>query len=85
MFEPFVALTERVDGKVVLELGAGVGITGIALAKWAQPTRVVMTDYLANVIDNLNHNIEISLWPTSHSTFLLSLFLTNTINDNRWS
>lgn len=50
------------DGKTVLELGAGVGITGIALAKWAQPARVVMTDYLANVIDNLNHNIEISLW-----------------------
>ena len=44
-----------------------------------------MTDYLANVIDNLNHNIEISLWPTSHAAFLLSLFLTNTINDNRWS
>ena len=46
---------------MVLELGAGVGITGIALAKWARPAHVAMTDYLANVIDNLNHNLEISL------------------------
>lgn len=59
---------------MVLELGAGVGITGIALAKWAQPARVVMTDYLANVIDNLNHNIEISLChpPTPSELFSVS-------------
>ena len=57
----FLCVAEMVDGKVILELGAGVGITGIALAKWTSIKHVLMTDYLENVIDNIHHNIEISL------------------------
>lgn len=51
---------EIFENKRILELGAGVGITGIAVAKWMTVEKLVMTDYLGSVLDNLSHNVEIS-------------------------
>eukprot|EP01105_Mastigella_eilhardi_P020230 TRINITY_DN479_c1_g1_i1.p1 TRINITY_DN479_c1_g1~~TRINITY_DN479_c1_g1_i1.p1 ORF type:complete len:346 (-),score=100.01 TRINITY_DN479_c1_g1_i1:754-1707(-) len=49
-----------VENRTVLELGAGVGFTGLALACAARPARVVLTDYLPSVLDNLLQNVEIN-------------------------
>lgn len=51
----------------VLELGAGVGITGLligrALSPELQPAKVVMTDFHFEVVDLLQHNIDINTDP----------------------
>ena len=52
---------EIFENKRILKLGAGVGITRIAVAKWMTVEKLVMTDYLGSVLDNLSHNVEISI------------------------
>jgi predicted nicotinamide N-methyase len=48
------------DGKVVLELGAGVGITGILL-KWMTQTRsTILTDYTREILNNMYYNMQIN-------------------------
>ncbi|KAE9023487.1 hypothetical protein PR003_g6108 [Phytophthora rubi] len=44
----------------VLELGAGVGFTGMALACVCRSSRIVLTDYAPNVMQNLRYNVEIN-------------------------
>ncbi|CAI5734959.1 unnamed protein product [Hyaloperonospora brassicae] len=46
--------------KTVLELGAGVGFTGMALACVCRSSRVVLTDYAPNVLQNLRYNVELN-------------------------
>ncbi|KAJ9477363.1 Protein-lysine N-methyltransferase EFM2 [Pseudozyma hubeiensis] len=52
----------------VLELGAGTGLVGLALAAWARRhrdayhTRIMCTDYHPTVLDNLQHNITLNGW-----------------------
>lgn len=46
--------------KTVLELGAGVGFTGLVLAHVARPKRVVLSDYGASVMQNLRYNAEVN-------------------------
>lgn len=48
-----------IEGRSVIELGAGVGIPGILCRHFA--TRVVLTDHNSKVLDILNHNIELNL------------------------
>lgn len=48
------------DGMRVLELGSGVGVTGIALARWSRVASVCLSDFLPSVLENLSHNVEIS-------------------------
>ncbi|DBA02854.1 TPA: hypothetical protein N0F65_006644 [Lagenidium giganteum] len=56
-----VAFPEQFRGRVVLELGAGVGLTGLVLAKCrAHPARVVLSDYAPLVMQNLRYNIELN-------------------------
>ncbi|KAG1702479.1 hypothetical protein DVH05_009429 [Phytophthora capsici] len=47
-------------GRKVLELGAGVGFTGLVLACVCRSSRVVLTDYAPNVMQNLRYNVEIN-------------------------
>jgi len=51
-------------GQIVLELGAGVGITGLllgrALPPCDQPAKVIMTDFHYEVVDLLAHNVAIN-------------------------
>ena len=42
--------------KNVLELGAGVGISGICAKKWTQCKSIVLTDYHPSVVDNIHKN-----------------------------
>eukprot|EP01127_Copromyxa_protea_P024511 TRINITY_DN9701_c0_g1_i2.p1 TRINITY_DN9701_c0_g1~~TRINITY_DN9701_c0_g1_i2.p1 ORF type:complete len:175 (+),score=35.98 TRINITY_DN9701_c0_g1_i2:101-625(+) len=51
---------EPFEGKTLLELGSGVGITGIVLAKKVKIQKLVMTDYTDQVIANLKQNVEIN-------------------------
>ncbi|KAG7397978.1 hypothetical protein PHYBOEH_011907 [Phytophthora boehmeriae] len=47
-------------GRNVLELGAGVGFSGMVLACICPANRVVLTDYAPNVMQNLRYNVEIN-------------------------
>jgi predicted nicotinamide N-methyase len=44
--------------KDVLELGAGVGIAGIAIQKWTQCKSITMTDYHEGVVSNIGKNMK---------------------------
>lgn len=58
--EYVITHAEVFEGKTVLELGAGVGFTGLVLAEAAQPKRVVLSDYGASVMQNLRYNAELN-------------------------
>lgn len=58
--EYVIAHHELFDGKNVLELGTGVGITGLALAASCSPRHLLLTDYAPNVMQNLRYNVEIN-------------------------
>ncbi|RLN50895.1 hypothetical protein BBJ29_001555 [Phytophthora kernoviae] len=47
-------------GRNVLELGAGVGFTGMVLGCICPASRIVLTDYAPNVMQNLRYNVEIN-------------------------
>lgn len=58
----------------ILELGAGTGLVGLALAKFLNnqwkfvgngKSRVVLTDYHPHVMKNLNHNVWLNGWNSS--------------------
>jgi protein-lysine N-methyltransferase EEF2KMT len=44
-------------GKRVLELGAGVGIASMAAKKWTECMEIEVTDYAAQVIENIKRNM----------------------------
>lgn len=58
--EYVIAHKSEFHGRNVLELGAGVGFTGIALACVCRSSRVVLTDYAPNVMQNLRYNVEVN-------------------------
>jgi predicted nicotinamide N-methyase len=45
---------------VVLETGAGVGLTGIVMAAATPVRKIVLTDYTATAVDNLRHNVQLN-------------------------
>mmetsp|Transcript_14918 Transcript_14918/g.33142 ORF Transcript_14918/g.33142 Transcript_14918/m.33142 type:complete len:462 (-) Transcript_14918:73-1458(-) len=54
------SLSPRFRDKSVLELGAGVGLPGLAVAHYAAPSSVVLTDLHAPTIQNLEHNMALN-------------------------
>ena len=63
------------DGDV-MELGAGCGLAGLAVAQLMQNDqsntindRVIFTDYNPAVLENLERNIELNEFDTSHQVF----------------
>jgi predicted nicotinamide N-methyase len=54
------AILGRFDGKNVLELGAGCGVPGLALAQYSDASLVYITDYNPVTMDNLKYNIDIN-------------------------
>ncbi|CAM9291854.1 unnamed protein product [Scytosiphon promiscuus] len=54
------AVTSRLEGKTVLELGAGCGAGGISAAVHGKPASVLITDLNAETMANLGHNIELN-------------------------
>ena len=52
--------SELVSGCHVVELGAGVGCTGLVVAGCCNPRSVHMTDYSTTCLENLEHNIRIN-------------------------
>jgi predicted nicotinamide N-methyase len=58
--EYIIAHESEFCGRKVLELGAGVGFTGMVLACVSRCRRVVLTDYAPNVMQNLRYNVEIN-------------------------
>ena len=45
------------EGAIVLELGAGAGLSGIALAAFAKPRVVFLTDVGAEILKNCRANV----------------------------
>ncbi|CAM9268504.1 unnamed protein product [Ectocarpus sp. 6 AP-2014] len=54
------AIVSRLDGKTVLELGAGCGAGGISAAVHGSPASMLITDLNAETMANLGHNIELN-------------------------
>ncbi|XP_046964980.1 protein-lysine N-methyltransferase EEF2KMT [Vanessa cardui] len=52
---------ETFSNKHVLELGSGVGFTGITIAKLCDITSMIMTDCHSDVLNTINNNIQINL------------------------
>ncbi|KAG2522487.1 hypothetical protein BBO99_00005835 [Phytophthora kernoviae] len=48
------------DGKQVCELGSGCGVSGLAVHKYTNASRVVLSDLFAHTIQNLEHNVELN-------------------------
>lgn len=51
--------------KTVLELGSGVGFTGITIAKFCQPRCILLSDCHADVLNAVEENIAIN-FPSLH-------------------
>ena len=51
---------ELLHDKNCLEMGAGIGITSLVISKFLMPSKLIVTDYNQNILDNMNHNFEIS-------------------------
>eukprot|EP01128_Nolandella_sp_AFSM9_P010536 TRINITY_DN7302_c0_g1_i1.p1 TRINITY_DN7302_c0_g1~~TRINITY_DN7302_c0_g1_i1.p1 ORF type:complete len:384 (+),score=67.67 TRINITY_DN7302_c0_g1_i1:40-1152(+) len=58
--EYFIAEPDVLRGKKVVELGAGIGLTGIALAKGVDLAHITLTDYTTDVMQNLQTNVDIN-------------------------
>ncbi|KAL7693599.1 putative Zinc finger, MYND-type, lysine methyltransferase, ankyrin repeat-containing [Plasmopara halstedii] len=48
------------DAKKVCELGSGCGVSGLAVHKYTNATKVVLSDLFAHTIQNLEHNVELN-------------------------
>ncbi|CAH0473743.1 unnamed protein product [Peronospora belbahrii] len=48
------------DGKQVCELGSGCGVSGLAVHKYTDASRVVLSDLFAHTIQNLEYNVELN-------------------------
>lgn len=57
---------EIFSNKLVLELGSGVGFTGISIVKHCDVKTMIMTDFHDEVLETINTNIQIN-FPTSKS------------------
>jgi predicted nicotinamide N-methyase len=51
---------EVFDGKQVCELGSGCGVSGLAVYRYTNAARVVLSDLFAHTIQNLEHNVELN-------------------------
>lgn len=49
-----------IEGKSVLELGAGVGITGVVVSASVRMSHLLLTDFAENILENLQHNVSIN-------------------------
>ena len=59
IFSRWVVLNrEKFRDKFVLELGSGCGLTGLVAARFAK--KVVLSDYILNLLENLQYNIDLN-------------------------
>jgi predicted nicotinamide N-methyase len=58
--EYFVKHPDLVSSKHVIELGAGVGLTGLVLAAICNPASIYLTDYTDVSRRNLQHNLDLN-------------------------
>ncbi|CAH1185685.1 unnamed protein product [Phyllotreta striolata] len=56
---------DQFNEKIVLELGSGIGLTGLVLSKTCEAKQIYLTDCHETVLENLRENTEINLVDTS--------------------
>lgn len=57
-------------GKRVLELGAGIGLTSVFVAKHTRPSAVIATDFDVRALRNIDHNFKINELMSSDDEFI---------------
>ena len=55
-------LAHAVRGRSVMEVGSGVGLTGLVVTGLCRPSRVSLTDLTDACLTNLAHNVEVVNW-----------------------
>lgn len=61
-------LVEALRGKVVVELGCGCGLPGLAAARYASPRSVYLTDIHAPTLQNTIHNAHLNALPAASAS-----------------
>ncbi|XP_050533401.1 protein-lysine N-methyltransferase EEF2KMT [Daktulosphaira vitifoliae] len=57
----FIKNTEKIDGRFVLELGCGTGLSGLSACVNCKPREYWFTDCHLAVLESLKHNIEVNV------------------------
>ncbi|EFO63106.1 Rossmann-fold protein [Giardia lamblia P15] len=70
----FVRNPEPLSDKVILELGSGVGLTGLVAARYAK--KIYLTDYSTSILENLEYNLWLNVNDLSEER-LTDLFADN--------
>ena len=85
--EFFLSYPSYVKDKHVLELGAGVGLTGLVVSACCGAKSVHMTDYTEGTLDNLKYNIDINESFLRHHSVQLDSVTSVSINmeSNFWA
>lgn len=75
--EVIMANQELFSQKRIVELGSGVGLTGIVLYHFCKPEAFYLTDYLDIVLNNCRKNLEISKFLPKKEVIIFFRFRTN--------
>ena len=57
--EYLIKYPDAVRGRSVMEVGSGVGLTGLVVAGLCRPSRVSITDFTNTCLTNMAHNVEV--------------------------
>lgn len=72
---------EKLQNKVVIELGAGAGLPSFVAARCAQPSKVYLTDIHEPALDNARYNLDINSHDSNNNMIQSAIELDSNDND----